>query len=84
MVHSTAASGQGNYWHVGDLPGTAAFFVRTYDHNCFALLANSRDDATDAQLDQMRTDMDSLWWEIKKAVERGYDPSRVWPMGSPL
>ena len=84
VVHSMAASGQGNYWHVGDLPGTAAFFVRTYDQYCFALLANSRDDATDAQLDQMRRDMDSLWWNIKKDVERGYDPDRVWPTGTPL
>jgi CubicO group peptidase (beta-lactamase class C family) len=83
-VHSTAPSGQGNYWHVGDFAGTAAFFVRTSDQYCFALLANSRDDAAPTQLDQMKTDMDSLWWDIKKGVERGYDPNQVWPTGIPL
>jgi CubicO group peptidase (beta-lactamase class C family) len=80
-VKPTAASGQGNYWHLGDIAGTAAFFVRDSDQYCFAVLANSRDDA---KLVQMRTDIDELWWNIKKDVERGYDPGRVWPTGTPL
>jgi len=83
-VHSSVAAGQDNYWHAGDLAGTAAFFVRTTDNYCFAFLANSRDDASDTKLDQMRTDMDELWWDIKKGVERGRNPDRVWPTGTLL
>lgn len=83
-VHSTVPAGQDNYWHVGDLPGTTAFFVRTTDQYCFAVLANSRNDATDAALDKIRTDIDQLWWDIKKDVEGGRNPDLVWPTGTPL
>jgi hypothetical protein len=83
-VHSNVAAGQDNYWHEGNLAGTEAFFVRTTDQYCVAILANSRNDSTQANLDQMMSDIDGLWWDIKKGVERGYQPDLVWPTGSPL
>jgi hypothetical protein len=85
-VKSTEPAGQSNYWHEGNIAGTEAFFVRTFDHYCVAILANSRDDSTQANLDQMIFDMrEKLWWDIKKAVEGTPPrPYQVWPTGSPL
>jgi CubicO group peptidase (beta-lactamase class C family) len=73
-VQPTAATGLGNYWHLGDLPGTAACFIRTYDEYCFAVLANSRNEANK---DQMKADMLQLWWNI-------YNGVGPWPTGTPL
>jgi CubicO group peptidase (beta-lactamase class C family) len=83
-VHTVVAAGKDNYWHEGNLAGTEAFFIRTTDQYCFAVLANSRDDATDADWLQMMADIDKLWWDIKNGVEGGYDPGRVWPTGTAL
>jgi CubicO group peptidase (beta-lactamase class C family) len=83
-VHSNVAAGQDNYWHEGNLAGTEAFFVRTTDQYCFAVLANSRDDSIQANLNQMMFDIDRLWWNIKNGVEGGSHPDQVWPTGSPL
>jgi len=84
-VHSTVAAGQDNYWHEGNIAGTEAFFVRTTDQYCVALLANSRDDTPQANLDQMMFDVDRLWWDIKEAVEsKPPRPDLAWPTGSPL
>ena len=47
----------GNYWHDGDIAGTASIVVRRHDEYCWAVLANSRDDA---RLDAMRADIDQL------------------------
>lgn len=58
--------------------------MRTTDQYCFAVLANSRDDSSQTNLDQMMFDVDRLWWDIKQGVERGYDPDRVWPTGTAL
>jgi len=84
-VHSTVAAGQDNYWHEGNIAGTEAFFVRDKEQYCVAILANSRDDSTQANLDQMTFDIDRLWWNIKEAVEgKPPRPDLVWPTGSPL
>jgi CubicO group peptidase (beta-lactamase class C family) len=84
-VHTTVAAGQDNYWHEGNIAGTEAFFVRTTDQYCVAILANSRDDSTQANLDQMMFDIDKLWWNIKEAVEgKPPQPDLAWPTGSPL
>jgi CubicO group peptidase (beta-lactamase class C family) len=83
-VHSTVPAGQDNYWHEGELPGTVTFFLRTTDQYCCAVLANSRHDATDATLNQMRTDIDRLFWDIKNDVEGGKSPDLVWPTGTKL
>ncbi|NEZ41000.1 serine hydrolase [Paenibacillus alvei] len=59
----------GNYWHDGDLPGTASIAVRTNDGFCWAVLVNSRNDA---QLQNMRSDLDNLMWTIVGRI-------RDWP-----
>ncbi|RBQ16100.1 serine hydrolase [Spongiactinospora rosea] len=51
-IHSS-----GNRWHDGDVPGTAAMFVRTADQIGWAVLVNSRNDSN---LDGMRADIDQL------------------------
>ncbi|WP_139488400.1 serine hydrolase [Brevibacillus dissolubilis] len=68
-----AINALGNYWHLGDLPGTASILVRTNNQYVWAILANSRNDA---QLDQMRADIDALMWTI---INRITD----WPAGVP-
>jgi CubicO group peptidase (beta-lactamase class C family) len=83
-VHTTVPAGQDNYWHEGELPGTVTFFLRTTDQYCWAVLANSRHDATDATLNQMRTDIDRLFWDIMNDVEGGKSPDLVWPTGTKL
>ncbi|MCE5173495.1 serine hydrolase [Paenibacillus profundus] len=59
----------GNYWHDGDIPGTASIAVRTNNGYCWAVLVNSRNDA---QLQKMRTDLDNLMWTIVGRI-------RDWP-----
>jgi hypothetical protein len=56
-----AINSAGNYWHNGDLPGTASILVRTSNEYCWAVLVNSRNDS---QLQTMRTDIDNLMWTI--------------------
>ncbi|HSE42271.1 MAG TPA: serine hydrolase [Acidobacteriota bacterium] len=56
-----AINSAGNYWHNGDLPGTASILVRTSNEYCWAVLVNSRNDS---QLQTMRTDIDNLMWAI--------------------
>jgi CubicO group peptidase (beta-lactamase class C family) len=85
-VHSIKPAGQSNYWHEGNFAGTEAFFVRTTDQYCVAILANSRNDSTQTNLDQMISDIQNLWWiGIKPAVEGNPPrPDEAWPTGSPL
>jgi CubicO group peptidase (beta-lactamase class C family) len=78
-VMSTAIAGEVNYFHEGNLTGTEAYFVRTPDQYCFAVLANSRHDVSPLTM------YEKLWWQdIKPGVERGRHPDRVWPTGTPL
>jgi CubicO group peptidase (beta-lactamase class C family) len=64
----------GNWWHIGDFTGTISEIVRSSDGFCWAILANTRDDAN---LDAMRTDIDSLGWTIKNGITD-------WPAGEPI
>ena len=63
-----------NWWHVGDFAGSISELVRTPDGFCWAVLANTRDDA---QLDAMRTAIDSLGWTIKNGITD-------WPAGESI
>ncbi|MDH6630667.1 CubicO group peptidase (beta-lactamase class C family) [Streptomyces sp. LBL] len=56
-----ATNAAGNRWHAGDVPGTASVMVRTSSGKGWAVLVNTRNDA---ELDTMRTDLDSLMWTI--------------------
>lgn len=61
-----ATNTAGNRWHDGDIPGSAAILVRTASHYSWAVLCNSRNDA---QLDQMRADLDNLMWTITGRIK---------------
>ena len=54
-----------NWWHMGDLPGTASILVRTHHQYGWAVLVNSRNDA---QLDRMRSDLDNMMWTIIRQI----------------
>lgn len=56
-----ATNTAGNRWHLGDFGGTVSEILRTNNEFGWAALFNSRNDA---QLDQMRMDMDGLFWTI--------------------
>ncbi|MEK4069029.1 serine hydrolase domain-containing protein [Peribacillus sp. FSL R5-0717] len=56
-----AINPSGNYFHDGDIPGSASIFVRTHHEYCWAVLVNSRNDT---QLERMRSDLDNLMWTI--------------------
>ncbi|PEQ33273.1 serine hydrolase [Bacillus thuringiensis] len=59
----------GNYFHDGDIPGSASIAVRTHHGYCWAVLVNSRNDV---QLTKMRSDLDNLMWTIITRI-------RDWP-----
>jgi CubicO group peptidase (beta-lactamase class C family) len=69
-----AVNSAGNWWHLGDFAGTISELVRTADGFCWAILANTRDDA---RLDAMRTAIDSLGWTIKNGIAD-------WPAGDAI
>ncbi len=69
-----AVNGAGSWWHIGDFTGTISEIVRTADGFCWAILANTRDDA---QLDPMRTAIDNLGWTIKNGITD-------WPAGEAI
>jgi CubicO group peptidase (beta-lactamase class C family) len=73
----------GNYFHSGDIQGSAALFVRTSDEYCFAIAVNSRygdnnplDD--EFRIKEFRAKLDQLMSSIV-----GGDKRR-WPHGEPL
>jgi CubicO group peptidase (beta-lactamase class C family) len=66
-----AVNAAGNWWHIGDIPGTISELVRTADGFCWAILANTRDDA---HLDAMKKAIDALGWTIKNGITN-------WPAG---
>jgi CubicO group peptidase (beta-lactamase class C family) len=51
---------KGNWWHVGDLPGTSAILVRTSSHFCWAALANTRTEHSPGAID------DVVWEMVSK------------------
>lgn len=57
---------RGNWWHVGDLPGTTAVLVRTSGGFCWAALTNTRTAGSPAALDDMM-------WELTSKV-RSWKP----------
>ena len=69
-----AVNSAGNWWHLGDFAGSISELVRTADGFCWAILANTRDDA---RLDAMRTAIDNLGWTIKNGITD-------WPAGDAI
>jgi CubicO group peptidase (beta-lactamase class C family) len=55
----------GNRWHAGDIPGSTAILVRTASEYGWAVVCNARNDA---QLDQMRADLDNLMWTVTRRI----------------
>lgn len=56
-----ATNAAGNRWHTGDFAGSITELIRSSSGFGWAALFNSRNDA---QLNQMRTDIDNLMWTI--------------------
>lgn len=69
-----AVNSAGNWWHLGDFAGTISELVRTSDGFCWAILANTRNDA---QLNAMRAAIDNLGWTIKNGITD-------WPAGDAI
>jgi CubicO group peptidase (beta-lactamase class C family) len=58
----------GTWFHNGDIAGTSTIMVRGTDGFAWALLANSRNDETQADLDLNRRDLDLLGWDLLSEV----------------
>ena len=54
----------GTWFHTGDFAGTITMLVRGTNGFTWALLANSRNDESDANLNANRADLDQLGWNI--------------------
>jgi D-alanyl-D-alanine carboxypeptidase len=63
-----AVNKNGNWWHVGGLPGTASIWVRTHQGYCWVILANSRNSH-----DLFNSDMDNIMWEVLKSNPKWID-----------
>jgi len=71
-MHPDSASGlrvnaAGNWWHLGDLPGTMSIMVRTHRGFCWAGLVNTR-----APYMDMAKDLDAMLWRMVRSV-RGWE-----------
>ena len=60
-----AVNATSNWWHLGDIAGTASEILRTNGEFGWAALFNSRDDAN---VNAMRTDIDALFWTIASRI----------------
>jgi CubicO group peptidase (beta-lactamase class C family) len=63
-----------NWWHHGDFPGSMGELLRTPDGFCWAILANTRDEA---RIEDMKKAIDAVGWTIKKGIT-------VWPAGDAI
>jgi CubicO group peptidase (beta-lactamase class C family) len=57
-------NGNGNWWHVGSLPGSTTIMVRTVHGMCWAALANTRTEPSD----EINSAIDRMMWDIVTAV----------------
>jgi CubicO group peptidase (beta-lactamase class C family) len=64
----------GNWFHQGDFAGSMGELLRTPDGFCWAILANTRDDA---RIDPMKDAIDAVGWTIKKGITD-------WPAGDAI
>jgi hypothetical protein len=67
----------GNWWHHGDSAGSMGELVRTPDGFCWAILANTRDDARIERIEAMKKAIDAIGWAIKNGIT-------VWPAGDAI